>query len=281
MAAGRAQNEAGGFLPSRLPSPPVSVSSLSHTLLPQPRSQALKAGGKKEAAVRGYMEKHLLQISGRYQRRFQDDGQLEQDSDKTGEGSGAYQNFTDIATDLNTLIDVIWVSGTRMSIVSLSHILIGHPSDIHSAALQVPFLFNIALAVTDYMASFPFSPRATLLLFGKLDYAFYSLLDGRDRVTGQPLPGFESGQRITMTEKVRLQGIVERTRVQIVDVARTHDFEDEAASDLGGSTTADESDAGIFASRGDQDGDDLDLDVAKVYEKTLAKLADAQEAFGL
>ena len=54
----------------------------------------------------------------------------------------------------------------------------------------------------------------------KIDLAFYSLLQGANAETGDVLPGFEGGRgKLSTTEKVRLRGLVERTRVAVVDVA--------------------------------------------------------------
>ena len=123
------------------------------------------------------------------------------------------------------------------------------------------------------MKAFDFAPATTLHLLQKLDSAFSSLIHGRDVMTGDPLPGFESGRRITMTEKIRLQGLVERTRVQIVDTAKGKNADTGSSVDEYYST-ADESNAemGLEDSPTRQD---LNLDVAKVYEKMLADLSDS------
>src|ERR1700712_5983959 len=46
------------------------------------------------------------------------------------------------------------------------------------ASLQIPYLLNVALVVTTYITAFPFSPKGTFAVLGKLDHAFSSLLKG-------------------------------------------------------------------------------------------------------
>ena len=95
------QVEAGGFLHSDLPSPPLSALSSAASPLPQPRSTALKAGSSKESTLRNYVESKLLEISGRFERRFQADE------------PSSYKSFAELAKDLNGVVDIIWISGTR------------------------------------------------------------------------------------------------------------------------------------------------------------------------
>ena len=125
------------------------------------------------------------------------------------------------------------------------------------------------------MASFPFAPQPTLQLLRKLDCAFSSLLHGQDVISGAPLPGLESGRRMTVTEKVRLRGLVERTRVQLVDVSKSNDLAEEPGAVFSDGLTSGDS--------GDEDPPeylfDLDLDVARVYERVLADLSDLETSF--
>lgn len=147
--------------------------------------------------------------------------------------------------------------------------------------MQIPFLLNIALAVTDYMSSFDFVPKATIPLLQKLDCAFSSLMHGQDVTTGDPLPGFESGRRITVTEKIRLQGLVERTRVQLVDIAKRGGVEEYSSNmDYEATTTADESEAteGGLSHYSYPAAGEVDLDVARAYERTLADLSDSLDS---
>lgn len=51
-----------------------------------------------------------MQISRRYEKRFNAD--MEDSAAPKDEGSG-YENFGEIARDLERVVDVVWVSGTR------------------------------------------------------------------------------------------------------------------------------------------------------------------------
>jgi len=149
------------------------------------------------------------------------------------------------------------------------------------ASLQTPYLLTIALTACNDLVSFPFDPRPTFRLLHKLDLAFYSLLQGTNAETAETLPGFEGGRgNLSTTEKVRMRGLVERTRVAVVEVAGK-----------GGSVT----DRGIELqtdddSTTDNNDDDFhdedaiqglqvegnhgrwEMEVARVYEKTIVEL---------
>ena len=105
----------GGFFQPSLPSPPLSTPSLPASLLPRPRATALRAGGSKESALRSYVDSKLLEISGRYERRFETDGRSRPDSN-THNPSAGYRSFAEMAMDLDAAVDIIWVSGTRESV---------------------------------------------------------------------------------------------------------------------------------------------------------------------
>lgn len=144
------------------------------------------------------------------------------------------------------------------------------------ASLQIPFLLNMANAFLDYLEPFPFAPEATLMLFQKLDHAFSSLLHGEDIQTGEPLPGFETGRKVNTTEKVRIRGMVERTRVQIVELAGRRDHPNESDAGFIDVTETEDTDVDemdIDTNTGVRRGQ-IDLDVARVYQKTLAELSD-------
>ncbi|KAL8768820.1 MAG: hypothetical protein Q9194_005605, partial [Teloschistes cf. exilis] len=173
------------------------------------------------------------------------------------EGRG-YKGIGEEMQDLDAVIDIVWISGTP--------------------ALQTTFLLAIALTVTTSLTSFPFVPRPTFQLLHKLDLAFASLLRGSDIETGAPLPGSETGKsRLSTTEMVRMRGIVERSRVAVVEVAGKD-----------GSLTPERSVAQVqtdteddFNMTTDDGSDDLEdessprrweMDIARVYEKTIVEL---------
>jgi hypothetical protein len=89
------------------------------------------------------------------------------------------------------------------------------------------------------------------------------LLQGRHVETGEPLPGFERGRGVSITERVRIKSIVDQTRVCVVEVM--------------GNSEMDE----------DEDEDKLDIEnevdmefdaaheIGQVYDKTISELGDA------
>lgn len=155
-----------------------------------------------------------------------------------------------------------------------------------AASLQITFLLTIALSVTTSLQSFPFTPRPTFSFLRKLDLVFSSLLKGVSVESGEVLPGFEgSRDRLSTTEKVRMRGIVEKTRVVVV----------ETAGKEGG--LADERSVAVFETDREEDftmtEDDnaensedesshrrWEMDIARVYEKTIVDLGMALDASG-
>ncbi len=104
----------GGFLQPTLPSPPASTTTSASTatpVLPRPRANPLKPGSSKESSFIDYVDNTLLGISRRYEKRYNADFEDEATSGIEGRG---YESFGELATDLETVINVVWVSGTRM-----------------------------------------------------------------------------------------------------------------------------------------------------------------------
>lgn len=153
----------------------------------------------------------------------------------------------------------------------------------------------MAVLTADFLPLFPSntpSAQATFRLVSKLDYAFSSLLAGHDAATGDLLPGFDGGRSMTTTDKVRLKGIVDRTRLTVVRVmSRDSVAGDE--QDIGGTldtdtdmdmdTTQEEVGAehGTVAFEGFEGNTDDEEDdewqergIASVYEKTIGELGD-------
>ncbi len=107
-------SQAGGFLSQDVQgssSPSFSVSSNAVTNLPQSRSNPLKPGSSKESSFILYVDRKLLGISRRYEKRFNIG--VEGELALTGEDRG-YESFDEVAKDLENVVDVVWVSGTRM-----------------------------------------------------------------------------------------------------------------------------------------------------------------------
>ena len=109
--------EPGGFLPPHLPSPPQSTDgspSIDHPALPATRSYPLKRGSGKESAVIDHIDAKLLEISRRYEKRFNPGSQRVMEIDAKLRG---YKNFGEAAKDFEAITDVVWVTGTRMDSV--------------------------------------------------------------------------------------------------------------------------------------------------------------------
>ena len=170
-----------------------------------------------------------------------------------------YESFQEVAKDIEKLFDLIWVSGT--------------PS------LQVPYLLTLASLIEQYLPSFGAVPRPTFKLLERLDLALASLLQGRHIETGEPLPGFETGRRVTGTEKVRMKSIVERTRGIVADVMSKGGGDDDEGSrveDVTDTETGDEMDVDDL---GEDDEDEqhlsgIEMNIARVYDRTIVELGD-------
>ena len=105
--------EPGGFLHSTLPSPSPSVASTSSAApssLPRPRPHPLTPGSSKESYFIEHVERRLLEISGRYEKRF---NVGMQESQIPGAERKGYERFGEVAEDLENVVDIVWVSGTR------------------------------------------------------------------------------------------------------------------------------------------------------------------------
>ena len=113
------------------------------------------------------------------------------------------------------------------------------------------------------MDSFEPAPGPTLALLSKLDVAFASLVTGKNAETDQPLPGFERGSVISMTEKVRIKSIVDQTRMVAVRVLGD-DSGDEDGDEM---TESEAEEAGVIpaVSR-------TNMRIAKVYDRTIGVL---------
>jgi len=189
------------------------------------------------------VEGKLLHVSRRYTKKFQ--------PHQDGENVHGYTSMSEVSKDLGEVVDVLWLSGT--------------PS------LQIPYLLNIALAVTTYLPAFPAAPKATFGLLRKLDHAFSSLLRGEDSLSGEILPGFEGGRSrgMSRTDMVRIKSLVESTRVIIVDVmSKEIEVEESVAEESEMETDAE------TEMDWDQEEGNHDMDVARVYEATIMQLGE-------
>ncbi|KAG6022520.1 hypothetical protein E4U19_004985 [Claviceps sp. Clav32 group G5] len=241
----------GGFLPrTELASFGTSfVHSRAISTLPHPREHPLKPGSNEEDSVRRWAEETLLNTSRRYIQR-----------NSSTDPANAFKSMAEVCMALESIIDILWKSGT--------------PS------LQIPFLLRIASDFLSYVSSFPPSPAATFDLLRKLDHCFASLLCGMDIDSKEALPGFENGLKagMTTTDMVRCMGLVERTRVLMVDIMSNtveegdDEEEDESEEDYNldeeGSADADDKSAA------NAEKEKLHMDVARIYEFTIVGLGE-------
>lgn len=154
---------------------------------------------------------------------------------------------------------------------------------ILQAGLQIAYLLSLADLVNEFMKGFPVAPAPLFGTLEKLDHAFASLLLGADVETGEALPGFAGGWRVSATERVRVNSMVQYARSAVVDVMLRYDPEmDEEDGEEEGEETAEESgveDLGDVVLEGGE-GDEgevegtWDMKTAKVFDKTLVELGD-------
>ncbi|MBE7181307.1 MAG: hypothetical protein INR71_08875 [Terriglobus roseus] len=274
-----AENAPGGFLHTSLlsPAPSSHASTPGRAVLPHARAVPLKPGGSKESALVRYVDQGILHVQRRFAKRDAADGQQQQQPagevrpgaagpDDRVEG---YAAFAEAARDLESLADVVWISGTP--------------------AVQVPYLLSIALLAANFLPALPPSPRATFRLLAKLDAAFASLLLGRNVESGEALagPAARGGRAVSGTEKVRIKSLVDRTRICVVDVFAGADVVDDEPGGGGEMTeTEGEDDPDDFNMASETEEEvsrpngvseaqgDWDMHIARVYDRTVVELGD-------
>jgi hypothetical protein len=92
-------------------SPPrssVASNSTAHAILPHSREHPLKSGGSKESSFIRFVDHGIQKI----QRRFAKRGSEDADKDEREDAKG-YTSLPEFEKDVETLIDLIWISGTR------------------------------------------------------------------------------------------------------------------------------------------------------------------------
>lgn len=149
------------------------------------------------------------------------------------------------------------------------------------ASLQIPYLLNITLSFSTYLAAFPADPEPTFALLRKLDHVFASLLLGQDIEGGYPLPGFQ-GKRggMTRTDMVRCKSLVEGMRVLIVEVMSKDGLvhnPDIVNTDANEQTGPDTDMSASYDDSESAEGDERshDMDMAQVFEMTIMQLGES------
>ncbi|KAF2450792.1 hypothetical protein P171DRAFT_343393, partial [Karstenula rhodostoma CBS 690.94] len=222
--------------------------------LPRPRKHPLPSGGQKEASLIFYLDRALDNVGKRAANRHVKEL-------LPGEVAG-YKSFAEVAKDLDTLVDVVWVTSTP--------------------TLQLPYLISITVAAINCVPMLPPLPRTTLNFLSKLDLTFAALLSGLDPDTNEPLPGFKSNRGISTTDKVRVKGIVERARSTVTKHLVGEEGEDAPQINRKADHTSNDED-GFVKFEGFENSDDSDdeeaykkdeREVAHVFEKTVMELGD-------
>jgi hypothetical protein len=92
-------------MPSPAPSTTSTVKSVSG--LPRPRAHALRPGSAKEDQVRHFVSERVNHITRRFLKRT---GKAPPGSEVEG-----YNSMRDLCKDLEGVINIVWLSGTRTS----------------------------------------------------------------------------------------------------------------------------------------------------------------------
>lgn len=206
----------------------ISVAYAPSDVLPVPRSHPLPAGSSKQIALINYLDDRILHITSRYAKSFAA-------SATDRDHNVGYTNLGQVITDVDAVLDVVWISNT--------------PS------IQIPYLLSLAGHFRDYLHSFTFVTDS-FRLARKFDLAFSRLLSAQDHLS----------TAITMTDKVRIRSLAQETRVEMTEVASKSGMSvDEDAS----------SDDEDFDDDDTSDGDrnlnnqSIAMSLGRVYEKTL------------
>lgn len=97
------------------PAPSHGSHLLGQSSLPTPRQHALRAGSEKEIALINYLDGKMLRMSRRYGKKF-----TEPENESSRDDAPGYTNMDQVVADLDPLVDVAWVSGTRKCFIQRS-----------------------------------------------------------------------------------------------------------------------------------------------------------------
>lgn len=208
-------------------SPARSDVSTSHVIAEQllaTRSHPLQPGSPKETTLINYLDERLLQLTERYAKSAAPN--TVGNADVSG-----YKSFSEVASDLDKILEVVWISGTPR--------------------IQIPYLLTLAGHFRDFMHSFPFV-TVSFALARKFDTAFLRLLTTE--------PG--SSSAVSTTDKVRIKSLAEETRIEMAQMASKegHSVITAASDDDEEDNEEDEDDPTTMS---------IATSLGKVYEKTL------------
>lgn len=213
----------------------VSIGPATIDDLPIPRTHPIPAGSSKEGALINYIDDKLLVVTRRYNKSFAADP-----NDKSKDSG--YVSFEQVISDLNPIIDVVWISATPW--------------------IQTQYLLLIAGHFRAFMHSFPFV-NTSFLLARKFDAAFSTLLS-----TAATIP---NSRGISITDKVRIRSLAEETRLEMTNLAAKSGVLESADDQF--TDDEDEDDTDLDDNWADNNdptsGQSITLRLGQVYEKTM------------
>jgi Subunit 11 of the general transcription factor TFIIH len=118
----------------------------------------------------------------------------------------------------------------------------------------------------------------------KLDRCFYTLITGLAVDSSTPLsPAFEV-YKMNTTEKVRLKSVIERTRLHVITLAEGGNTEPdpptESVPDIGERDTHVDAMDEDPMEEGEDEDEDLEIMVAKVYDRSLVEVGESLKRDG-
>lgn len=211
----------------------ISVTPATIDDLPIPRTHPIPSGSSKETALINYIDNKLLHVTRRYNKSFAADA-----TDKSKESG--YVSFEQVISDLNPIVDVVWISATPL--------------------IQTQYLLLIAGHFRAFMHSFPFVTTA-FLLARKLDAAFSTLLSDAARAP--------NSRDISMTDRVRIRSLAEETRLEMTNLAAKSGFSTNADDESSEDEEETDTDDNLTNNGNAIGGHSISLSLGQVYEKTM------------
>ncbi|KAJ5681488.1 uncharacterized protein N7477_001428 [Penicillium maclennaniae] len=201
--------------------------------LPRQRDHPATPGSEEETQLRGRLTAGLDRIT---YRQMKAEMGIDTDTD-LAPAERRYKSFEELAYDINTLIDMLWVSATRMSSpAQFPHPLPPVPLNTSSnpiriwniASIQTEALLTLAGLLEKSLKTYPFDPYPTLEILHKFDSVFVALCTGRHPLTNEEIPGArDHRQFVTQTQKVRIRSLAETTRNTVFGMLPDEEDEEE------------------------------------------------------